>query len=195
MRLPVIPTIIVAGAVAVMIALGIWQLGRMEEEQRRVASWQSLGPEEFVPYPLGEGDKSASLYRKSSISCNRVTSIAPRAGYNAAGETGWTYMAQCLTRGGEAAEIALGWSRDPNQEPVWNGGEVSGVVGRGLGEDVRLVAIPPIAGLSPNKTPEPDAEKVKMHLSYAGQWFFFALTALVIYFLALRRRSTRARGD
>ncbi len=26
------------------------------------------------------------------------------------------------------------------------------------------------------------------HLAYAGQWFFFALTALVIYWLALRRR-------
>ena len=33
------------------------------------------------------------------------------------------------------------------------------------------------------------------HLAYAGQWFFFALTALVIYILALRRRSTRARAD
>ena len=26
------------------------------------------------------------------------------------------------------------------------------------------------------------------HLMYAGQWFFFALTALVIYLLALRKR-------
>jgi surfeit locus 1 family protein len=26
------------------------------------------------------------------------------------------------------------------------------------------------------------------HLMYAGQWFFFALTALVIYVLALRKK-------
>ena len=26
------------------------------------------------------------------------------------------------------------------------------------------------------------------HLAYAGQWFFFAITAFIIYVLALRRR-------
>ncbi|HSM52948.1 MAG TPA: SURF1 family protein, partial [Erythrobacter sp.] len=26
------------------------------------------------------------------------------------------------------------------------------------------------------------------HLAYAGQWFFFALTALVIYWIAIRKR-------
>ena len=29
-RLPLVPTLIVAGAVAVMVALGVWQLGRAE---------------------------------------------------------------------------------------------------------------------------------------------------------------------
>ena len=37
--------------------------------------------------------------------------------------------------------------------------------------------------------------QIRVHLAYAGQWFFFALTALVIYVLALRRKATRARAD
>lgn len=191
-RIPIIPTIIVASAIAVMIVLGFWQLGRMAEEQERVASWELLDPAETVPFPFGAGDTSASLYRQSSVTCDRVDGIAPRAGYSAKGETGWTYMAACRTREGDQAEVALGWSRNPNANPVWSGGEAKGIVGRGLGESVRLVAMPPLAGLAANKRPAPDGEKVEMHLSYAGQWFFFALTALVIYVLALRARAIRA---
>ena len=52
----------------------------------------------------------------------------------------------------------------------------------------------PLAGLEPLAAPDP-RDLPNNHLAYAGQWFFFALTALVIYILALRRRSTRARAD
>jgi surfeit locus 1 family protein len=30
-------------------------------------------------------------------------------------------------------------------------------------------------------------------MAYAGQWFFFALTALVIYFLAIRKKLAERR--
>ena len=46
----------------------------------------------------------------------------------------------------------------------------------------------------PPPLPDP-AALPNNHLAYAGQWFFFALTALMIYVVALRRRSTRARPD
>jgi surfeit locus 1 family protein len=49
------------------------------------------------------------------------------------------------------------------------------------------VADPPVGGLAANAAPDP-ADLPNNHLAYAGQWFFFALTALVIYVLALRRR-------
>jgi surfeit locus 1 family protein len=45
----------------------------------------------------------------------------------------------------------------------------------------------PVAELAPLAPPDP-ADIPNNHLAYAGQWFFFALTALVIYVLALRRR-------
>ena len=51
----------------------------------------------------------------------------------------------------------------------------------------RLVADPPVAGLQPMARPDP-GDLPNNHLTYAGQWFFFALTALIIYVLALRRR-------
>ncbi|HBM05474.1 MAG TPA: threonine synthase, partial [Erythrobacter sp.] len=49
-----------------------------------------------------------------------------------------------------------------------------------------------VAGLAPLAPPDP-RDLPNNHLAYAGQWFFFALTALIIYILALRRRATRAR--
>lgn len=60
---------------------------------------------------------------------------------------------------------------------------VDGVIAPGP----RLVADPAAAGLVPLAKPDP-RDLPNNHLSYAVQWFLFALTALVIYALALRRR-------
>jgi surfeit locus 1 family protein len=50
-----------------------------------------------------------------------------------------------------------------------------------------LYAAQPPAGLQPLAPPDP-SDVPNNHLSYAVQWFFFALSALVIYVLALRKR-------
>ena len=42
-------------------------------------------------------------------------------------------------------------------------------------------------GLKPLAPPDP-GDLPNNHLMYAGQWFFFALTALLIYVLALRKK-------
>ena len=49
------------------------------------------------------------------------------------------------------------------------------------------VADPPLAGLEANGVPDP-SEIPNNHFAYAIQWFLFALTALVIYGLAVRKR-------
>ena len=41
--------------------------------------------------------------------------------------------------------------------------------------------------MSPAPVPDPTLLP-NNHLAYAGQWFFFALTALVIYVMVLRKR-------
>ena len=60
-----------------------------------------------------------------------------------------------------------------------------------------MVAIEPVAGLQPLAAPDP-ADLPNNHLAYAGQWFLFALTALVIYGLVLRQKlglTTGRRSD
>lgn len=190
MRIPVLPTIIVIAAVATMIALGIWQLGRMEEKEALIAQAErSLTLTEQVPYPRDAGALEEALYRSTDVTCARVESITTVAGTSRRGEKGVAQRATCALAEGGKARIDLGFSRNP--APVdWTGGAIAGVIAPGG----RIVASEPVAGLEPLALPDP-RDLPNNHLAYAGQWFFFALTALIIYVLALRRRSTRARAD
>lgn len=84
------------------------------------------------------------------------------------------------------ADVVLGWSQSP--DPVaWRGGFVAGTVVPTGELGFKIVADPPLAGLEANAKPDP-GDLPNNHLAYAVQWFFFALTALVIYVLALKRR-------
>ena len=56
-----------------------------------------------------------------------------------------------------------------------------------------IVADTPKAGLLPSAPSRPE-EYENTSWGYAGQWFFFALTALVIYILVLRRRGRDANA-
>jgi surfeit locus 1 family protein len=83
-------------------------------------------------------------------------------------------------------QVDIGWSRD-HRAPRWSGGEVSGTIVPDREHRIRLVADSSAPGLEPSARPDPEALP-NNHLLYAVQWFFFALTASVIYVLALRRR-------
>ena len=183
-RLPLISTLVVLLAVATMIALGFWQLGRADEKETLLARYAAAGAEEeLVEWP---GDSEAALerrlYRRSSVDCARVTALTAVAGTNARGSRGWAQIAVCDLEGGGEARIALGWTRVP-EGPIWNGGKVEGIIAPGP----RLVADPSRAGLLPLAKPDP-SDLPNNHIAYAWQWFLFALTALVIYGLAVRKR-------
>jgi len=191
MRFPVIPTIVVAAAVATMVALGFWQLARKDEKEAMIARYeqaQSMSSE--VPFPRSEEDFPDALYRHSRVICDRVVASRTTSGSSPDGASGLAQVVTCELDGGGSTEIALGLSADP-RPVVWSGGEVAGIVGA-AGKGVRLVASPPLAGLAPMAAPDPK-DLPNNHLAYAVQWFFFALTALVIYVLALRRRGSAAR--
>jgi surfeit locus 1 family protein len=180
---PIIPTIIVLAAVATMIALGVWQLGRKAEKEALIARFEAAASDlAEVPFPI-DGNADEGWFRRSRITCGRVLSLTTVSGTAASGQKGLAVRATC-TEGafGEPITIDLGFSREMIT-PQWNGGEVTGVIAPGP----RLVADPPVAGLQPLAAPDP-GDLPNNHLAYAGQWFFFALTALVIYVLALRRR-------
>lgn len=183
-KVPIIPTALVVIAVAIMIALGFWQLGRMEEKAALLARYAAAdSTAEQVAWPRDEAAAEALLYRRSQVDCIEVSLIDEVAGTAASGEKGWAYRAHCTTSAGDGEVLVdIGWSRSP--DPVaWDGGTVTGVIAPGP----RLVADPAVAGLEPLARPDPN-DLPNNHLSYAVQWFLFALTALVIYGLALRRR-------
>ncbi|WP_326525364.1 SURF1 family cytochrome oxidase biogenesis protein [Sphingomonas sp.] len=192
-RLPVIPTILVGLAVAAMIALGVWQLAvRLPEKQAELALLARNPTLPAIAFP-GRAD-DALLFRRTTLDCHAPVTIASAG----AGGAGYRLIATCA--GGEL--VQLGTTRNPKLTIRWDGGLVSGRLSHA--PDARpliatlfdrepktllLVAETPPVGLTANGTP--DWRSVpNNHLSYAVQWFLFAGIALVIYGLALRRRTT-----
>lgn len=187
-KLPVVPTILVGLAVAVMIGLGIWQLDRREQklallESYRAAAglppigWPSLPPKEPLPY-----------FRSATGNCLEVTGFRTAAGQNLEGEPGYLVIADCRTGAeGPGMAVELGWSKDPNAGKTWRGGLVSGTIAPDSRSLMRLVAASPGPRLAASAPPSPDTIP-NNHLSYAIQWFLFAGIAALIYALALRQR-------
>lgn len=181
--MPIGATLLVLGAVAIMIALGFWQLGRLKEKQALIEQGErSLDTRTPVPWPQDKAGAERVIYRRASVDCARVLGLTARAGTNLNGQPGWTHVARCSLRAGGEAPVVIGWSQRPDP-PQWAGGEVAGIIAPGP----RLIALTPVAGLEAAALPDPGALP-NNHLSYAVQWFLFAATALVIYALALRRR-------
>ena len=191
-RLPLIPTLLVLIAVAVMVRMGLWQLDRLHQKEALLAEYAAVQRNgEVASWPeqsLDHGESRAILaYHRVRGNCAEVLRIAPMAGENDKGESGWRHIAHCrMASGYNRGEVVLGWSREP-RSPIWAGGDVEGTFLMTGQYAARIVADPPLAGLQANAKPDPN-DIPNNHLSYAFQWFAFALTALVIYALALRKR-------
>lgn len=192
-RIPLIPTLVVLAAVAVMIRLGFWQLDRLHQKEALLAHYQAaLGMTDSPAWPSSKEEAAQVLYRQARIDCLVTGADKPVSGRNAKGEGGWAHVLPCTLDGGKA-DVVIGWSRDP-RPAAWDGGAVSGTIVEGIDAPARLVADPPLAGLEANARPDP-RDIPNNHLSYAVQWFLFALTALVIYALALRKRLAAPGGE
>ncbi len=191
-RVPVLPTLLVTLAVAAMIALGLWQLlirlPEKEAQLRQLAANPTRPALAFPPFP-----DDSLLFRRTSGECLQPVTIR-LAG---AGAAGFRAIADCRT----GMTVQLGTTRDPDAHVAWQGGKVSGYLSHT--PDARpllatifdhspkrlmLIADTPPAGLTRNTPPDLSAVP-NNHLAYAGQWFFFAAVASVIYVLALKRRT------
>lgn len=183
-RFPIVATLLVFVAAAIMVRLGFWQLERLGEKEALLARYQaghaSLAE---VPWPTTRHAADLALYRRSRLLCLKVVGHNGIAGRNARDEAGIAQYAQCELPDGSQAKVVMGWSQDPMRTGNWAGGEVRGVIAPGP----RLVADPPLGGLAANAQPDP-SEIPNNHLAYAVQWFLFAATALIIYGVALWRR-------
>src|SRR4029453_4553625 len=192
-RLPLLPTIIVAAAIMTLIGLGFWQLQRAGEKQAllaRYAQAEKLPPITWPTVPLDM--EQLPLFRHATGVCLRPVGKRAIAGENAAGETGYAHIVECVTGAeGPGMSVVVGWSRDPNAKVNWNGGPVNGIIfphcpthtARGAGPG------PPGPGASRGpgvRSPQPIPPAG--HRGYAATWFGPAVVALTIYALALRKR-------
>ena len=188
-RLPIIPTIIVLAAVAVMIGLGVWQLQRAQWKEgllARYAQAERLPPIEFPTAPIRTSD--LPLYRHATGVCLRPVGERAMAGENRAGEPGYVHIVDCATGAeGPGMSVEVGWSKNPNAKVNWRGGLVSGIIAPDRAMRMRLVAASAPRGLELSAPPSL-SNIPNNHRSYAMQWFAFAVIALVIYGLAVRKR-------
>ena len=187
-RLPIIPTFLVALAVATMIGLGIWQLQRKEQKDALLSRYESAVGLPAVAWPKVPDPAALPLFRRSSLLCAHVVKIETVSGSNAAGKAGFAHVAACQTGGAEgySAKVAIGWSERP-QSPSWSGGLVRGIIAPDGVQLIKLVSTDSADGLQQLALPSP-AQIPNNHFLYAIQWFIFAAAASIIYILAVRKR-------
>lgn len=202
-RVPLIPTIIVAAAVATMIALGMWQLDRARERDAMRAQIERNSRLPIMALPqVGAVDESI-LYRRATAFCLEVVAWRKLGGRSASGKGGTRFIAECRS-GVEGPGFAadMGVSQDPKAQPSWRGGEVTGTVvaepsKEGLWNRL-LRRSPPGRPMIVSRRPAPNLEasvapspRDNSSWGYTFQWFMFAFIAATTYILALRRRSRR----
>ena len=188
-RLPVIPTIVVAAAVAVMIGLGVWQIQRARWKESLIAKYAEAEKAPPIAFPtVPTHDADLPLFRHATGVCLGVVGQRAVAGENLAGEPGYVHILDCATGAeGPGMAVEVGWSKDPNAKVNWSGGPVTGVIGPDRRSRMRLVAGSAPPGLETSAPPSLESIP-NNHRSYALQWFSFALIALIIYGLAVRKR-------
>jgi len=188
-RLPLIPTLVVLAAVAIMIGLGVWQLQRAKWKEGLLAQYakaEQLPPIVYPTIPLKT--EQLPLFRHATGMCQRIVGHRAQAGENRAGEPGYAHIVDCSTGAeGPGMSVEVGWSKNPNARVNWSGGLVSGVIAPDRRSRMRLVAASAPQGLEPSAQPALSSIP-NNHRSYALQWFAFAVIALVIYVLAVRKR-------
>ena len=181
-RLPLIPTIVVIAALAVLIALGVWQLQRAAWKERLLARYAQAEKQPPIPWPTAPIKGDLPLFRHATGVCVRPVGKRAIAGENRSGEPGYAQIVDCATGAeGPGMSVEVGWSKDPNAQVQWPGGLVSGIIVPDRFSRIRLVAASAPAGLEPSKTPDVSTATPippGVHRGYAATWFALALAAL-----------------
>jgi len=200
-RIPIVATLIVGVAIAVMIKLGLWQLQRADEKNALLARYAVAANLPEMAYPaVAAGDDL--LFRRAGGLCVEPRAHRVEGGLNAKGDAGWRHIVSCRTGAeGPGLTVDIGWSRQFDIVPVWKGGTVHGIIsrqpdhrslvarafGKGAAPGLIVVLSDPAGGLEPSAPPS-ISDVPNNHLAYAVQWFIFAAIAAIIYALALWRR-------
>ena len=196
-RLPLIPTVFVACAVATMIGLGIWQLQRAQWKEALLADYSramTMDAVDLDPLLASGRPLPALSFRRAIVTCDaRNARVDARAGRNLADATGQAFYIPCRPgAAGPAGRLRInaGWAQRPDAvRQLSLGGIVAGRLSL-VEEDgpITLTAATAVRPLEASQPPGPETI-ANNHLLYALQWFFFAAAAAVIYVLALRKRN------
>ena len=187
-RFPVLATMVVAGAIAVLIGLGVWQLQRARWKEgvlARYAAAEKLPPIAWPTAPL-QADE-LPLFRYATGVCVKPAVSRAIAGENRQGDSGYVLIVRCAS----GMNVELGWSTNPNAKVNWEGGPVSGIIVPDRMTGMRLVAAGAPPGLQASKVPDASTASAVTpagHRMYAATWFSLAAIALIIYAFALRKR-------
>lgn len=197
-RLPIIPTLIVAAAVATMIGLGIWQLQRASWKEGLLAEYSramAMPAVDLDPL-LASGRPLPELsFRRALVTCDaRDAAVEARAGRSGADTPGQSFYVACRPgASGPAGRLRInaGWANRPDAARRLT---LSGIVAGRLGVvepdgPITLTAATPAAPLATASEPPAIDAIPNNHMFYAWQWFLFAAIAALIYVLALRKRN------
>src|SRR3954468_13616898 len=94
----IVPTILVAAAIALLIKLGVWQLDRARQNEALLATYRSathLPPITFPTAPTRTGQ--LPVYRYAAGNCLRAVHFRTAAGENRFEEPGYLIIADCAT--------------------------------------------------------------------------------------------------
>jgi surfeit locus 1 family protein len=195
-RPPLLPTLVVAAAVAVMVWLGCWQIQRAHWKEALLAQYaaaEAMPAVDLDPLLDGRPALPPLSFRRALVTCH-AQGVAPdvRAGRSAADVPGQAYYVPCRPGAAGLAgrlRVNAGWAA---QHDAARRLTVDGIVAGRLSvvdEDgpITLTAATAAPPLAPSQGPS--LENIpNNHRFYAVQWFVFAATALLIYLIALRRR-------
>ena len=196
-RLPLLPTLVVAAAVAIMVTLGIWQIQRAQWKDRLIADYLAAAalPALDLDPLLSRSEEALPplAFRRVLVSCrarDQVPSL--RGGRSRDGRGGYSYFIPCRPGApGLAGRLLVnaGWSALPDNDLRLSLDTI--VAGRlgpvEPGRPVTFASATASPPLSPSAPPTID-DIPNNHRAYAVQWFLFAAIAALIYWLALRRR-------
>lgn len=202
-RVPLLPTLVVALALAMMVALGLWQIRRAHWKDALLASYQaSRNAPDLYGIPPGLQPDGVA-FRHAHVLCRVTTTATVIGGTDASGRTGFRNIVGCALIDGRTIMADLGLSAIDAKPVLPAIGQP--IQGRGLlvPDDVlakRMFGETPVVplllvldggmpGLSASKPPSIETIP-NNHISYAVQWFLFAAVALIIYGIALWKRNT-----
>jgi cytochrome oxidase assembly protein ShyY1 len=199
-RVPLWPTLATFIMMTVLISLGLWQLQRRDWKHALIAELQAaetLPPLEPADYYEAMIGKRSVQYRRAELPCSpgKILPYDLKGGSSAGGEPGYLVLVSCRPNHKPPDIVAVaGWTQRPDAatvpvlvDMVFKGIIIEHPYGKAEARpQFMLIPDTAVAPLLPSRLPEP-GDLPDNHLSYAFQWFGFALSLVVIYGVWLRR--------